>query len=239
LRPTPRPPQRLIRLHTFARRSALPAAPPHESPGPPAVEPPADATAQDTREEPRRDAPPADTLGKQRGAADKLDELREKALAASYDEYKELTGAWRNLDAKAQGNITVAGIFIAGAFAYLTKFTQPGIAEAGIFFLTVLFLMVCVVLSVLVLRVSEVPPHYLGGFMRYMVRALEGKTNEEFQVHLPLYHNEHAAHWNESSEKLIVANESKGKLLWAAQVFLIAAILSVALLVVFKLLTSG
>jgi hypothetical protein len=211
------------------------------------------------RDESRRDATPADNPGERReatdergalrealvgraelrGEADSRDKLREKALTASYDEYKELSAAWRNLDTKAQGNITVAGIFIAGAFAYLTKFTQPGIVEAGILSFAILFLVACVVLSVLVLQVREVPPHYLGGFMRDMVSDLEGKTDKEFREYLPAFYTLHARKWNESSEKLINANKGKGKRLWQSQVFLLAAIFTAALLVLFKLIKSA
>jgi hypothetical protein len=166
-------------------------------------------------------------------------ELREKALVASYDEYKELTGAWRNLDTKAQGNITVAGIFIAGAFGYLTKFTEPVAFEAVTLSLTVVSLVLCVVLSVLALRVREVPPHYLGDFMREMVGNLEDKTDEEFREYLPAFYTIQAKGWGESSKELIAANESKGRRLWQAEVCLITAILLAAVLVVFRLITSA
>lgn len=253
LRPAHRPPHRLIRLHTFARRPALPAAPPHESPGPPAVEhvePPDAATAQDTREEPRRDESPADTRGEQRGAAggrddergaaaDKRDELREKALAASSDDYKELTGTWRYLDTKAQVNIAIAGVFIAAAFTYLTRLTPAGLAEVLLLFLTVLSLVVCVFISVLALRVQDAPSPVLGDFLRRQVADLEGKSDEEFRASLPSFYKERADLWNRPTEQLSATLRRQGSLLWGAQVFLVVAILSAAILVIFKLFTSG
>lgn len=179
----------------------------------------------------RAAAPPAPADDERAG-------LREKALTASYDEYKELVAAWRNLDTKAQGNATVAGIFIAAAFTYLTKFTLDGRVEAGILLLALLCLVGCVLLSLGVLRVRNVPPHYLGGFMRRTVANLKGKTDEDFRGYLPLFYEEHADLWHDSSQKFAAANRRKGKLLWAAQVSLIAAILSAALLVALRILTS-
>ncbi|HEX8499796.1 MAG TPA: hypothetical protein VF659_04325 [Pyrinomonadaceae bacterium] len=169
-------------------------------------------------------------------AAAVLDELREKALAASYDEYKELTGAWRNLDAKAQGNITVAGIFIAGVFTYLTAFPNLGVFEAIVLTVTILFLVACVIFSVLVFRVRKIPPHYLGDSMREMVGDLQEKTEGEFPEYLLRFYNAHARGWAKSSKKLIEKNENKGQRLWQAEVCLLIAILSAAVLVVFKLI---
>jgi len=158
------------------------------------------------------------------GAEEKKAELRDKALQASYDEYKEQVAAWRNLDTKAQGNVTVAGIFIAGIFTYLSKFTLAGLAEAGFLLLALLSLVGCVLLSLFVLRVRDVPPHYLGAFMRWMVKTLKGKTDEAFQRYLPLLYEDHAELWHESYEKFAKKNKHKGDLLWATQLLLIFAI---------------
>lgn len=182
---------------------------------------------------------PIEKVEKTDGAEEKQAVLREKALLASYDEYKELTGTWRNLDVKAQGNITVAGIFVAAAFAYLTKFSAPGLGEKVFLLFTVVFLIICVVLSLVVLQVREVPPHYLGGFMRRMVGDLEGATEAELQAYLPTFYNLHADLWNSTSDKLIKANKDKGAFLWLAQVSLIVAICTAAMLVVLKIFSLG
>ncbi|MDQ3474098.1 MAG: hypothetical protein M3447_10210 [Acidobacteriota bacterium] len=46
---------------------------------------------------------------------------RKATLDAFLDEYREQTETWRSLETKAQGNIAVAGIFVAGSLAYITK----------------------------------------------------------------------------------------------------------------------
>jgi hypothetical protein len=178
---------------------------------------------------------PVEYVGDSDSAKKKQAELRDKALEASYDEYKELTTSWRTLDMKAQGNITIAGIFIAATFAYLTKFSAPGLGEKVLLLFTIIFLVLCVFLSLSTLLVREVPPHYLGGFMRRMVADLEGATDESFEDYLPTFYNLQADLWSSTSKKLIRANEVKGELLWVSQGSLLFAIFWAAMLVILKL----
>lgn len=178
---------------------------------------------------------PIESAGAPDKAAEAHKELHEKALEASYDEYKELTAAWRSLDTKAQGNITVAGIFVAASVAYLTKFDRLGLDERVILLFTVVFLIVCVALSLIVLYVREMPPHYLGGFMRKVAADLKGASEEKLKAYLPAVYTTHANLWDTSSEELIRANKRKGEFLWLAQVSLIVAIAMAAMLVVLKI----
>ena len=92
-------------------------------------------------------------------------EFLRKNLFDSYrDEYKEISDIWRGLETKAQGNIAIAGIFIAGAFAFIAK-PETGIhwLEKQFLIASLVFLVISVVSSVLVLKVREVyfPP--MGG----------------------------------------------------------------------------
>jgi hypothetical protein len=178
---------------------------------------------------------PVEYAGQSDGKEKKQAELREKALEASYDEYKELTAAWRTLDTKAQGNITIAGIFIAATFAYLTKFNAPGLGEKVLLLFTITFLVLCVSLSLITLLVREVPPHYLGGFMRRMVEDLEQTTEEAFREYLPTFYQLQANLWSSTSKELIRANKVKGELLWVSQGSLLFAIFWAAMLVALKI----
>jgi hypothetical protein len=45
--------------------------------------------------------------------------LLRDALDAYQKEYRELIDKWRNLEGKAQGVVTVSGIFLAGMFAFI------------------------------------------------------------------------------------------------------------------------
>jgi hypothetical protein len=180
---------------------------------------------------------PAENVEDDAGTEATRADLREKALAASYDEYKELTAAWRNLDTKAQGNITIAGIFIAGAFAYLTKISQPPALYEKVFFVfAMIFLVISVVLSIKVLEIRNVPPHYLG-FMRQIASHLQEQADEELKNSLPVFYNYHSSLWASANEKMIKLNKEKGEYLWAAQVFLVIAILTAVMLTILKILS--
>ena len=280
LRPALRPTQRVIRLHRFERRPSLPAAPPagprrddgHDGHAEHVVRVEthdAAAATRETREEPRKDAQPADDQGKQQGAADnrgerqeaaavpddsrgaavvrgeergpvdRRDELREKSLAASNDDYKELTAVWRYLGARAQATVAIAGIFIAATFVHLSRYTPAGLAEVVVLFFAVLSLIVCAFLSLLVLRVQDMPSPVLDDFLRRWVTDLEGKSDEEFRAALPSFYKERAELWSRPTEQLGATLKRQSALLWGAQVFLVVAILAAALLVIAKLLTSG
>jgi len=47
--------------------------------------------------------------------------LRDFALGACRDEYKDMLDSWRTLDVKAQGLTAIAGIFLGGLFALISK----------------------------------------------------------------------------------------------------------------------
>lgn len=77
--------------------------------------------------------------------------LRKVTLDAYRDEYNQDTETWRSLETKAQGNIAVAGIFIAGSLAYLTKSDLRLEHHEEIFLLiAIVCLIVSVILSILV-----------------------------------------------------------------------------------------
>ncbi|HEY0174584.1 MAG TPA: hypothetical protein VGB98_26445, partial [Pyrinomonadaceae bacterium] len=100
---------------------------------------------------------------------------------------------------------------------------------------SVVFLVICVILSVIALLIRDMPPHYLGAFMREMVKDLEGATEEELRIYTPRFYNLHAGLWNSASEKLSDANKVKGECLLVSQGSLLLAIFSAAALVMLKI----
>src|ERR1043165_7035429 len=84
--------------------------------------------------------------------------LKRTVLDSCYDEYKEYVANRRSLETKAQGNVGIAGIFIAGVFAFITKSDFPRNEVERIILLTALgFLVSSVVFSILVLQARTVP----------------------------------------------------------------------------------
>jgi hypothetical protein len=165
--------------------------------------------------------------------------LRERTLEACYDEYKELVNIWRNIDSKAQANITVAGIFLAGAFAYLSKVSHhPDIYEQVFFVFAIVFLIISIVLSIMILKIRDLPHPPLGEFLEPAARLLLALNDADFTAYMPGLFNSHADAWTDTKEQLRAANRSKAELLWAAQVFLIIAIAWAALLFILKMIFS-
>lgn len=168
--------------------------------------------------------------------ASEINELRKQAINAFYDEYKELIAAWRNLDTKAQGNITIAGIFIAGAFGYISKVNQqPAIYEKALFTLTISLLITSVILAVLVLEIRTIFSAPLGNFVSENVKNISEVTDEsDFVEYSRRIFYFHVARWQSVNLELTLANKNKGERLRQAQRFLLAAILVAALLTIIK-----
>ena len=167
------------------------------------------------------------------------DSLREATLDAYRDEYGEYSETWRTLETKAQGNIAVAGIFIAGSLAYLTK-TDLNLAQHEQVFLlaAIICLIVSVVLSIIVLRSEEVTPPPLGSFVSHFSSVLLTKTNQtELETYVVTFFNDHAKQWEQVISEIRDGNDTKALFLWRAQLLLIIAIFAVAALSLSKLVT--
>jgi hypothetical protein len=163
--------------------------------------------------------------------------LREAALRTHFDEYKELAQTWRGLEGKAQGAIAVAGIFIGGAFAYIRDI-NPGtrLYEKVFLGMTVVFLIISVILSVLVLKTRKIPSLPLGRFVSYYVKHLvKVEAEKDFQEYLSVFFSSHSERWLAVTSRMYEVNRLKAKYLWLAQLSLMAAILTVACLTILNI----
>lgn len=163
--------------------------------------------------------------------------FRQAVLDAYLIEYKELSETGRGLESKAQGSIAVAGIFIAAAFAYIRDITPIALSPEKILLgLAILLLVLSVILSILALRVRKVTAPPLGEFTHYYIKDLLQVTDEAaFQEYLPVVFNDHATRWLNIKQETYKLNQIKARYLWSAQLFLMASILTVALLTLIKL----
>jgi hypothetical protein len=164
--------------------------------------------------------------------------LRKSVVESYREEYKEYANYWRNLEAKAQGNVAVAGIFIAGSFAFITR-ADPTLNVAERFFLLlsmgVLFL--SVVFSVLVLKIRRLPAPPLGSFADYSVRHILEVNAASFHERLRRFNNDHLNMWRNVTRQMVQALQVKADRLWVAQYLLITAILIVAMLAAARIIT--
>lgn len=161
--------------------------------------------------------------------------LRKAVLDSYRDEYKEYADNWRNLETKAQGNVAVAGIFIAGVFAFITK-TDSALNEIEkfFFFLAIGFLVSSVIFSIFVLRTRSVPVPPLGSFMDYTVKRLLVVDNADFHERLQRFGSDHFNTWRKVMAETEKAIRLKADRLWIAQILLMGAILTVAILTFIK-----
>lgn len=167
-------------------------------------------------------------------AAETKQGLWESTIDAYYDEYKEYANYWRNLETKAQGSITVAGIFIAGAFALITKAGAPSETERAFLLFAVGFLLASVIFSILALKIRRIPAPPLGSFMDHSVSRLVELGDAEFNKRLGRLKVEHVNKWRSVMKRTTEAIKLKAERLWVGQLLLIMAVLTVAVLVSVK-----
>lgn len=164
--------------------------------------------------------------------------LHSSVIEAYANEYKELAETWRNLESKAQSAITVAGIFIAGAFAYVREIKPPThTTEKVLLEVSVGFLIASVVLSILALRLRKVAAPLMGDNMNTMVGdLLQLSDDENFLKRLPDHYNDQSGLWRKVKEETHAANQSKARFLWWSHITLVIAIVVVACITVLKVI---
>jgi hypothetical protein len=162
--------------------------------------------------------------------------LKKVVLESYLDEYKEYVANRRNLETKAQGNVAIAGIFIAGIFAFITKsdFGHNDFERLFVL-LAMLFLVSSIVFSILVLRARTVPLPPLGSFTDYSVKRLLQVEDTEFHERLRRFSSDHMNRWRMVITKVDKETNLKADRLWIAQVLLVIAILSAALMAIIKM----
>jgi len=168
------------------------------------------------------------------------DSLRQLVIDAYRDEHGERIANWRNVETKAQGNVAVAGIFIAGVFAFITKSGEALTHyENFILLIAVLFLISSVIFSILVLQIRTIPEAPLGSFLDYTVKRLLPLDPDEFFERVSTFNAEHSKEWRTVTNETIKILQLKADRLWIAQRLLVIAISSVALATVIRLAHWG
>jgi hypothetical protein len=169
--------------------------------------------------------------------ASKIREFLRKTLLDSYkDEYKELAEVWRGLETKAQGNIAIAGIFIAGVFVFLREINPHTLwVEKLILGIAVILFVISVFFSIFVLQVRQVPLPPMGSFADHMFVDLLRFNDDELRQRIGFFINDQAKAWKEVKQGILTTNETKAANLWLGQQFLLFAIAAIAVLIVFRI----
>jgi glucan phosphoethanolaminetransferase (alkaline phosphatase superfamily) len=177
-------------------------------------------------------------LANQSGGPSIISNLREATLEAYLEEYKKLNETWRSIEAKAQGSIAVSGIFIAAALAFITTANLVlRCHEKILLFIGLSCLIISVILAIITSRTISIIAAPLGSFRAKHTIDLGKVQNEaEQQEYLPILFAEHVAEWKKVIAAVNAVNDRRAATLWLAQLFLILAILAVALLAILKLI---
>ena len=163
--------------------------------------------------------------------------LRQTVLDSYREEYKELSDVWKSLETKAQGTVTIAGIFIAAAFTFAKDLTSGRLDHYGKLFLggAIIFLIPTIILSVLVLRRRTIKWIPAGTDVESWADAIANVPDEELAENARRFIDEYSGVWKQTVESTREATDKKEALLYAAQVLLLFAI-GAATVVTLKLL---
>ncbi|MET0753679.1 MAG: hypothetical protein ABWZ66_09920 [Pyrinomonadaceae bacterium] len=169
---------------------------------------------------------------------DSLEESLYQVWVNSYaEEYKELKEMWRNLETKAQGTTAIAGIFIAGAFTYISKIDSNTEQFERIFLIiSTIFLVIAIWISVSALTIREAYKSPIGKNLDVSIEdARKNKNEPDFPEIVRKLSVNQLNTWRVARDSISDVCELKANRLWFAHSFLLAAVLAVALLLLFKL----
>ena len=165
-------------------------------------------------------------------ASDIKREILQAVVQAYRDEYSEVLSKWRDLEGKAQGTVAIAGLFLAGVFAFIRQISaETQWIEQVLLCVAVLLLGLTVWYAVRVLTIRKVatppPPKDYEDAARALVEIEEPAELDGRYVNLAY---DLAKAWSETNASVGSANEGKAKSLFVAQQCLRAAIFVVALI---------
>jgi hypothetical protein len=164
-------------------------------------------------------------------------ELR-RAVAAAYErEHEALLTAFRDLDGKAQATITVAGIFLAAALAFVeeTPATAPSLLVRALLGGTLFLLVASISAALLALQLRKIVRSPSATQIGKFVSDLLAAGTEEARKRMGDFYGQVSTLWGASIQSLETANVRKSRCLVIAQVLLFLAILGAFFLVMVRL----
>jgi hypothetical protein len=152
--------------------------------------------------------------------------LRQMALDSYREEYKELSDVWKALETKAQGTVTIAGIFIAAAFTFAKDLATTRLDFYGNLFLgaAIIFLIPTIILSVLVLWRRTVKSIPGGEAVEQWADDIGETLDEDLPEMTRRFIDQQSSVWKTTVSSAKEAITQKENLLHAAQILLLLAI---------------
>lgn len=177
---------------------------------------PIEATSEKPEEDPRLD-------------------LLKSSLDACRDYYKDLSTQWSSLDTKAQGAGTVAGIFLAGIFAFVRDISvgSPYLERLAISVAVALLVasIVCAIWAVMVREADEVSSHQFSEAVEELYALEDGASDERIRD----FYRDQIGVWEEAVTDVKRVVDKKALLLKVAQGLLLVAVTGAAIVTVVRI----
>jgi len=162
-----------------------------------------------------------------------------KAVTEAYRfEYQDRSAWWRDLDQKAQGTVAIAGVLLAGAFAFVQQLeTAKGLLEIILLALSVLLLLGAVALAVRALLIREVdlPPaaEAIEELAREVLASTDSQEIPERAVGLAY---DQAKLWRDANQSIYNECRAKARSVALAQIAILAAAFLIAVITIARIL---
>lgn len=170
--------------------------------------------------------------------------LNQEVLSAAKGYYSELVQNRAALDKKAEGTVSIAGIFLAAVFAFARELGEGALIVEKVMLGTVVVLLICtVVLSLLALQARKArtapPAVIIRKHVGVVIRSQASRPEDEYLAMAMSALNTLSGVWDEASKDVLVVIEKKGRLVKLAQCVLFAASVLVAAIVIFIIVHTG
>lgn len=161
-------------------------------------------------------------------------DLLKLALQAHGEAYKDLTQSWRGVETKAQGTAAVAGVFLAGAFAFARELPQNVRPEASRLLIgTVLLLILSAIIALWSQRIQQMPyPPSSVSVHQWIEDIRRSDPADERSARLVGFYEDYNDAWLTTNTRLITIINRKARFVLVSQVALLIAGVLVAVLTV-------
>jgi hypothetical protein len=167
-------------------------------------------------------------------------DLFKSVLDAYRVEYGELYQTWRSIDTKAQGNVAIAGIFLAGLFVYVKDIDPAGLWwQKTVLVVSGCALVFSVLIAVLVLQVRIRWSPQVGKNIEKLAHDLLDLSDEsDMGNRLPAFQSDQVEGWKNSVDKIREIVTGKANKLYCAQVLLAVGVVCIAIITILKIVET-
>ena len=164
--------------------------------------------------------------------------LAQSALDATRAEYEELCDQWKALDGKAQATGAVAGVLLAGLFAFARDPVQRTVLATALLSVATVLSLASAFLVVLAMQIRSIEPPPLGQPIVHMIENVAAKSvdDEELSTRITFLLNDQRKLWVRPIESMRDGLSSKTNWLIGAQWALLGALVALGATTLHRLL---